>query len=135
VCRAQPKLEIGERAGKQPEPVAQDPVTEHGQDRRRPGRAKGTEHGRAVSSRRLASADLFGQGDDDAGGVAEVAEPEDALVLRHLAEEFGAVGAQAGDGVVDVVDGPLPSSSMPSSVKNATAASRSSTTTATLSIR
>jgi hypothetical protein len=27
------------------------------------------------------------------------------LVLRHLAEEFGAVGAQAGDGVIDVVDG------------------------------
>src|SRR5829696_904640 len=54
---------------------------------------------------RLASADLFGQSDDDARGAAEVAEPEDALVLRHLAEEFGAVGAQAGDGVVDVVDG------------------------------
>ena len=54
---------------------------------------------------RLASADLFGQGDDDAGGAAEVAEPEDALVVRHLAEEFGAVGAQAGHGVVDVVDG------------------------------
>jgi hypothetical protein len=39
-----------------------------------------------------ASADLFGQGDDDACGAAEVAEPVDALVLRHLAEEFGAVG-------------------------------------------
>ena len=150
-----------------------------------------------ASRSRLASADLFGQGDDDARGAAEVAEPEDALILRHLAEEFGAVGAQAGDGVVDVVDGehdamqaqrigrrvrrlgadrrgvwyfvsssllwpsgvriiamslrtpssptvrsaqrpstcPLPSSSMPSSVKNATAASRSSTTMATLSIR
>src|SRR5438132_5946128 len=56
-------------------------------------------------ARRLASADLFGQGDDDARGAAEVAEPEDALVLRNIAEEFGAVGAQAGDGVVDVVDG------------------------------
>src|SRR5438309_1147452 len=55
-------------------------------------------------ARRLASADLFGQGDDDARGAAEVAEPEDALVLRHLAEEFGAVGAQPGDGVMDVVD-------------------------------
>ena len=55
--------------------------------------------------RALASADLFGQGDDDARGAAEVAEPEDTLVLRHLAEEFGAVGAQAGDSVVDVVDG------------------------------
>src|SRR5215510_12071807 len=60
---------------------------------------------RVVPSCRLASADLFGQGDDNARGTAEVAEPEDALVLRHLAEEFGAVGTQAGDGVVDVVDG------------------------------
>src|SRR6185437_5570723 len=49
-------------------------------------------------------ADLFGQGDDDARGAAEVAEPVAVLVLRHPAEEFGAVGAQAGDGVVDVVD-------------------------------
>lgn len=40
---------------------------------------------------RLASADLFGQGDDDARGAAEVAEQEDVLVLCHLAEEFGAV--------------------------------------------
>src|SRR6202041_3860156 len=37
---------------------------------------------------RLASADLFGQGDDDARGAAEVTEQEDALVLGHLAEEF-----------------------------------------------
>lgn len=50
-------------------------------------------------------ADLFGQGDDDSRGAAEVAEPIAVLVLRHLAEEVGAVGAQAGDGVVDVVDG------------------------------
>src|SRR6186997_3066458 len=53
----------------------------------------------------LVSADLFGQGDDDACGAAEVAEPEDVLVLGDLTEEFAAVGAQAGDGVVDVVDG------------------------------
>lgn len=39
------------------------------------------------------------------GGAAEVAEPEDVLVLCYLAEEFGAVGVQAGDGVVDVIDG------------------------------
>jgi hypothetical protein len=43
---------------------------------------------------KLASADLFGQGDDDARGAAEVAEPEDALVLRHLAKEFGAPWAR-----------------------------------------
>src|SRR6266849_4372703 len=59
---------------------------------------------RPLSRSRLASADLFGKGDDDARGAAEVTEQEDALVLRHLAEEFGAVGAQAGDGVMDVVD-------------------------------
>src|ERR1700677_1516621 len=53
----------------------------------------------------LRSADLLGQCDDDARGAAEVAEPEGALVLRHLAEEFRAVDAKAGDGVVDVVDG------------------------------
>ena len=50
----------------------------------------------------LGLADLFGQGDDDASWAAEVTEQEDALVLCHLAEEFGAVGAQAGDGVMDV---------------------------------
>lgn len=33
-----------------------------------------------------------------------MAEPEDALVLRHLAEKFGAVRMHAGGGVVDVVD-------------------------------
>jgi hypothetical protein len=58
-----------------------------------------------ISGQRLASAGLFGQGDDDAGGAAQVAQQEDVLVLRDLAEEFGAVGAQAGDGVLDVVDG------------------------------
>jgi len=60
-------------------------------------RGRGQAPGPLLRSR-LASADLFGQGDDDARGAAEVAEQEDALVLRHLAEEFGAVGAQTGDG-------------------------------------
>src|SRR5207253_8180023 len=50
-------------------------------------------------------ADRFCEGDDDARGAAEVAEPVAVLVLRHLAEEYGAVGAQAGGGIVDVVDG------------------------------
>jgi hypothetical protein len=54
---------------------------------------------------RLGSADLLGQGDDDARGAAEVAQQEDSLILSHLAEELGAAGAQAGDGVLDVVDG------------------------------
>src|SRR5258706_4198611 len=52
-----------------------------------------------------ASAELLGQPDDDPGGAAEVAQQVAVLVARHLAEEFGAVGAQAGDDVVDVVDG------------------------------
>jgi hypothetical protein len=51
------------------------------------------------------SADLFSQGDDDACGAADITVPVDALVLRDLAQELGAVGAQAGDGVVNVVDG------------------------------
>src|SRR5260370_37909926 len=70
-------------------------------------RASSSRAGQVSSAvpRRLASADLFGQGDDDARGAAEVAEQEDVLVLRYLAEEFGAVGAQAGDRVMDVVDG------------------------------
>src|SRR3954447_3627444 len=53
---------------------------------------------------RSVSADLLGQGDDDARGAAQVAQQEDVLVLGHLAEELRAVGAQAGDGVMDVID-------------------------------
>src|ERR1700676_4563623 len=51
------------------------------------------------------SAELFGQSDDDALGAADVAEPIDVLVLRQLADEFGAVGAQARNDVINVVDG------------------------------
>jgi hypothetical protein len=52
----------------------------------------------------LASADLFGQGDDDARGAAEVAEREDALVLCHLAEESAPWARRRRDGIMDVVD-------------------------------
>jgi hypothetical protein len=55
---------------------------------------------RPSSRGRLASADLLGHGYDDARGAAMVAEQEDALELRYLAEDFGAVGAQPGNGVV-----------------------------------
>src|SRR4029079_19506558 len=51
------------------------------------------------------SAELLDEPDDDAGGTADVAVPVDVLVLRHLAHEFGAVGPQATEDVVDVVDG------------------------------
>src|SRR4051794_4717315 len=48
--------------------------------------------------------ELLDQPDDDAGGAADVAVPVDVLVLRHLAHELGAVGAQAVEDVVDGVD-------------------------------
>src|SRR6195256_6931616 len=49
-------------------------------------------------------AELLGQSDDDALRATQEAEPVDVLVLRDLADEFGTVGAQAGNDVVDVVD-------------------------------
>src|SRR5919108_467534 len=52
-----------------------------------------------------ALAELLGKPDNDAVGAADVAEPIRVLVLHHFAEEFGAVGAQARDHVVDVIDG------------------------------
>src|SRR4051812_34228306 len=54
---------------------------------------------------RRGSAELLGQSDDDALRAAQEAEPVAVLVLRHLADEFATVAAQAGDDVVDVVDG------------------------------
>src|SRR3712207_3982798 len=50
-------------------------------------------------------AKLLGQSDDDPLGAADETEPVALLVLRHLADEFGAVRAQAGDRGVDVIDG------------------------------
>jgi hypothetical protein len=41
-----------------------------------------------------ASAEFLGQRDDDARGASQVAELVLALVLDHLADEFGAVDAQ-----------------------------------------
>ena len=45
--------------------------------------------------------EFLGQGDDDARRASHVAESVDILVLDHLADEFGAVGAQASDSVVE----------------------------------
>ena len=42
------------------------------------------------------SAELLGQSDDDALGATQEAESVDVLVLRDLADQFGAVAAQAG---------------------------------------
>src|SRR6266498_5677077 len=48
---------------------------------------------------------LLGKPDNDALRAADVAEPIRVLVLHHVADQFGAVGAQARDDVVDVIDG------------------------------
>jgi hypothetical protein len=62
--------------------------------------------GGALGARPLGrpSAELLGQSDDDALGAADIAEPIAVLVLRQLADEFGAMGAQAGNDGLDVVD-------------------------------
>src|SRR5215211_2455488 len=49
--------------------------------------------------------ELLGKRDDDALGAAYVGEPIRVLVLHHVADQFGAVGEQARDDVVDVIDG------------------------------
>ena len=48
--------------------------------------------------------EFLGQRDDDARRASNVAEPVLVLVLDHLADEFGAVGPQASDSVVDTFD-------------------------------
>ncbi len=50
-------------------------------------------------------AELLGQRDDDPRGAADIAEPVAVLVLGQLTDEFGATRAQAGNDVLDVVDG------------------------------
>src|SRR5918998_1584093 len=50
------------------------------------------------------SEELFSQRYDDARRASHVAEPVQVLVLGHFADEFGAVGAQASDSVVDAFD-------------------------------
>jgi hypothetical protein len=57
----------------------------------------GSRHRRRISQ-------LLRQPDDDAPGAAEIAEQEDVLERDDLADQFGAVGVQATDGVLDVVD-------------------------------
>ena len=51
-----------------------------------------------------ASEEFLGQRDDDARRASHVAESVLVLVLGHLADEFGAVGAQASDSFVDAFD-------------------------------
>src|SRR5438034_5502225 len=52
----------------------------------------------------IISEEFLGQRDDDARRASYVAESVLVLVLGHLADEFGAVGAQASDSVVDAFD-------------------------------
>ena len=56
-----------------------------------------------ISARSL-SEEFLGQRDDDARRASHVAKSVLVLVLGHLADEFGAVGAQPSDGVVDAFD-------------------------------
>ena len=51
-----------------------------------------------------ASEEFLGQRDDDAGRAAHVAESVLVFVLGHLADEFGAGGAQSRDSVVEAFD-------------------------------
>ena len=51
-----------------------------------------------------ASGEFLSQRDDDARRASHVTELVLVLVLGHLADEFGAVGAQASDSVVDAFD-------------------------------
>ena len=51
-----------------------------------------------------ASGEFLGQRDDDARRASHVAESVLVLVLGHLADELGAIGAQASDGIVDTFD-------------------------------
>jgi hypothetical protein len=51
-----------------------------------------------------ASEELFSQRYDDAPWTPHVAQPAHVLVLGHFAEEFGEVGAQTSDSVLDAFD-------------------------------
>jgi hypothetical protein len=51
-----------------------------------------------------ASEEFLAQRDDDARRASHVAESVFVLVLAHLADEFGAVDAQASGGVFDAFD-------------------------------
>jgi hypothetical protein len=58
----------------------------------------------ALPTTREPSGDLLRQLDDDPLRAADVAEPIDVFVALHLANELPAVGSQASDDGVDVVD-------------------------------
>src|SRR5215212_2121632 len=79
------------------------------------GRVEGAAGAPPVSPKAVNALEEFlGQRDDDARRASHVTESVLVLVLGHLADEFGAVGAQASDSVVDAFhckhDAPEPQS-------------------------
>src|SRR5256885_1196100 len=52
-----------------------------------------------------ASADLFGQPDENALGASDVAEPIHVFVPDYFVDELRAVSAEPGERIVEVVDG------------------------------
>jgi hypothetical protein len=68
-------------------------------------RVEGALRAPAVSPKAVnASEEFLGKRDDNARRASHVAEPVLVLVLGHLADELGAVGAQASDSVVDALN-------------------------------
>ena len=51
------------------------------------------------------SADLLGERDEDALRATDITEPIAVLVLHQLANQFGTVGAEPGNDIIDVFDG------------------------------
>src|SRR5215203_522357 len=69
------------------------------------GRVEGAPEGPPVSPKAVnASEEFLGQRDDDARRASHVAESVLVLVLDHLADELGALLAQASDSVLDAFD-------------------------------
>ena len=60
--------------------------------------------GRRLSPRYRSSADLLGERDEDALRATDITEPI-AVVLHQLANQFGTLGAEPGNDIIDVLDG------------------------------
>ena len=53
----------------------------------------------------VSSADLLGERNEDALRATDITEPIAVLVLHQLANQFGTVGAEPGNDIIDVLDG------------------------------
>src|SRR6476659_5796800 len=58
-----------------------------------------------ASERYRTSADLLGERDEDARRATDITEPIAVLVPHQLANQFGAVGAEPGNDIIDIFDG------------------------------